>query len=121
MKQFLFFCFLLNLSILTDAQVEKGKVIIDSIYSTNLENTFGEDPTRAVAVYLPPGYDQNNLHYPVIYFLHGFMGDHRMLSTMTGLLDFAISTSRIRPFIMVIPNEKTTYDFTAIIEDEHSQ
>jgi pimeloyl-ACP methyl ester carboxylesterase len=110
MKQFLFFCFLLNLSILTDAQVEKGKVIIDSIYSTNLENTFGEDPTRAVAVYLPPGYDQNNLHYPVIYFLHGFMGDHRMLSTMTGLLDFAISTSRIRPFIMVVPNEKTTYD-----------
>jgi S-formylglutathione hydrolase FrmB len=46
----------------------------------------------------------------VIYFLHGFTGDDRMLKFISPVLDMAIATHRIRPFIMVIPDEKTTYD-----------
>jgi pimeloyl-ACP methyl ester carboxylesterase len=92
------------------AQIPKGSIVIDSVYSENLENNYGESPTRAVAVYLPPGYEQSTRHYPVIYFLHGFMGNHRMLSFMSEILDFAIATNRVRPFIMVISDQKTSYD-----------
>ena len=70
----------------------------------------GENATRAISVYLPPGYDAGDQRYPVIYFLHGFSGDNTLLAPIAPLLDLAIATRRIRPFIMVIPDEKTTYD-----------
>lgn len=104
----LFICFIVPLS--AQAQDNKGTVVTDTIYSANLENDFGEDPNRAVSVYLPPGYRQSDQRYPVIYFLHGFMGNDQMLAPMAELLDDAIATHKIRPFIMVIPDQKTTYD-----------
>lgn len=87
-----------------------SQVVVESIYSKHLENQFGENTTREVAIYLPPGYESSGLRYPVIYFLHGFTGDHSGLTSMAELLDYAIETHRIRPFILVIPNEKTTYE-----------
>ena len=107
--QFLLFVAFLNVSLLSFAQSDKGTVVIDTIYSQNLENDFGENPNRAVSVYLPPNYENNNQRYPVIYFLHGFMGDNKMMDMMSGLLDYAIANNKIKPFIMVIPDEKTTY------------
>ncbi|MDX5338267.1 MAG: esterase family protein [Cyclobacteriaceae bacterium] len=92
------------------AQIQNGKVVTDTLYSKHLENTFGENPNRAVSVYLPPGYETSAQRYPVIYFLHGFMGDNKMLDFMAPLLDFSISTQKIRPFILVIPDQKTSYD-----------
>ncbi|WP_296700941.1 alpha/beta hydrolase-fold protein [Algoriphagus sp.] len=92
------------------AQSKGGKVVTETIYSENLENEAGENPNRAVSVYLPPGYESSSQRYPVIYFLHGFMGDNTMLSYMTEILDFSIETKKIRPFILVIPDEKTSYD-----------
>lgn len=92
------------------AQHEQGEVVTDTLYSENLENDFGENPARAVSVYLPPGYHDSNKRYPVIYFLHGFMGDNTLLSPMAALLDFAIATHKIRPCILVIADQKTTYD-----------
>ena len=100
----MFACFTLQ------GQAEKGTVLTDSIYSANLVNDFGENPTRAVSVYLPSGYDDSGIRYPVIYFLHGFMGDNKMLAPMAEILDFAIATKRIRPFILVISDQKTSYD-----------
>lgn len=100
---------LLGYSALCNAQTTKGRVVTDSIYSQHLENQLGENPTRAVSVYLPPGYEESNLSYPVIYFLHGFTGDNTMLSSMSEMLDYAISAKRIRPFILVVPDQKTTY------------
>ncbi len=107
--QFLLFVAFLNVSLLSFAQSDKGTVVTDTIYSQNLENDFGENPNRAVSVYLPPNYQNNNQRYPVIYFLHGFMGDNKMMGMMSGLLDYAIADNKIKPFIMVIPDEKTTY------------
>nr|WP_321485442.1 alpha/beta hydrolase-fold protein [uncultured Draconibacterium sp.] len=107
--QFLLFVAFLNVSLLSFAQSDKGTVVTDTIYSQNLENDFGENPNRAVSVYLPPNYQNSNQRYPVIYFLHGFMGDNRMMAMMSGLLDYAIADNKIKPFIMVIPDEKTTY------------
>ena len=88
----------------------QGTVVIDSIYSRHLENDFGENPIRQVAVYLPHGYEESNVSYPVIYFLHGFTGDHLVLPAMAEILDYAIEKKRIRPFLMVVPNQKTTYE-----------
>jgi len=103
----LFFIFLLPNS---QGQAASGTIIIDSLYSKHLENDFGEKTTREVAVYLPPGYTESTKRYPVIYFLHGFMANHEAIQIMAKNLDYAIATHRIRPFIMVIPNQKTTYD-----------
>lgn len=107
--QYLLFIAFLNVSLLSFAQSNKGTVVTDTLYSKNLENDFGENPSRAVSVYLPPNYQNSDQHYPVIYFLHGFMGDNKMMDMMSGLLDYAIADKKIKPFIMVIPDEKTTY------------
>ncbi|MBN7817060.1 alpha/beta hydrolase [Algoriphagus pacificus] len=104
----LIFCFAVSLEL--SSQTLQGKVVTETIYSKNLENKAGENPNRAISVYLPPGYESSTQRYPVIYFLHGFMGDNKMLSFMTEILDFSIATNKIRPFILVIPDEKTTYD-----------
>lgn len=92
------------------AQSDEGTIMIDSLYSERLENEFGEKPTRALAIYLPPGYESSTERYPVIYFLHGFLGNHLVAEYMKEILDYAIESHRIRPFIMVIPDQKTTYD-----------
>ena len=105
-----FFFLFLFISASSFAQIQKGSVVTETIYSKNLENKFGENPNRAVSVYLPPGYESSSQRYPVIYFLHGFMGDNKMLNFMAPLLDFGISTQKIRPFILVIPDQKTSYD-----------
>ncbi|MEZ4847346.1 MAG: alpha/beta fold hydrolase [Bacteroidia bacterium] len=110
MKHLLFTVILLITSLSINAQTAKGRVVVDSIHSKNLENKFNEKTTRAVSVYLPPNYDESNQHYPVIYYLHGFLGDHTMYPQMKEALDFAIETHRIRPFILVISDQKTTYD-----------
>ncbi len=110
MKKFFLLSLVLCSSIIIQAQIPTGKVVVDSIYSKNLENNFGENPKRAVSVYLPPGYDEGNERYPVIYFLHGFMGTHVLFPQFVEILDFAIATNKIRPFIFVISNQKTTYD-----------
>lgn len=91
-------------------QTLKGTVVIDSLYSENLENNFGEATTRALSVYLPPGYEESTQRYPVIYYLHGFLNNHRLLPQMIEVLDFAIATRRIRPFILVVSDQQTTYD-----------
>ncbi|MBC2839207.1 alpha/beta hydrolase family protein [Robiginitalea sp. SC105] len=95
---------------LLQAQTAGGKVIVDSLYSARLENPMGEATTRALSVYLPPGYDNSGERYPVIYFLHGFMGDHTLYPQMVDILDHAIEKKKIRPFILVISDQKTTYD-----------
>ncbi len=101
---------LLAFHLLSKAQSTQGTVVVDSLYSENLQNAMGENPTRAISIYLPPGYEQDSRRYPVIYFLHGFTGDNTMLPMMSEILDHAIATRRIRPFIMVVPDQKTTYD-----------
>ena len=56
------------------AQPASGTVERKKIHSTALEgNLIGDSPYRDVSIYLPPGYyKRKDIHYPVIYFLHGF-------------------------------------------------
>ena len=87
-----------------------GNVVVDSLYSSHLENTMGEAPTRALSVYLPPGYETSGKRYPVIYYLHGFLNNHPLHPQMVEVLDAAIGSGKIRPFILVVSDQRTTYD-----------
>ena len=105
------FCLLLLIAVGTlYGQSAIGSVVLDSIYSKNLENNYGENPTRAVSVYLPPGYDQGNRRYPVIYYLHGFLNNNEVSPGMIEVLDDAIASHKIKPFILVVSDQRTTYD-----------
>jgi enterochelin esterase-like enzyme len=93
-------------------QNSRGIIIAEKITSPSLQNPGGENPTRNVLIYLPPDYDQTTNRYPVIYYLHGFtesdsvtFASHRFDT----LLDRAILTKKIRPVIVVIPNQHTLY------------
>jgi pimeloyl-ACP methyl ester carboxylesterase len=98
---------------LTFGQIPPGKIVVEKLYSASLENPGGENPTRSVTVYLPPGYENSEVKYPVIYFLHGFtQSDSAMIykrPKLDKLLDKGIATGKIKPVIVVIPDHHTLY------------
>lgn len=104
-------CFLLSLFIVVISQGQdlKGTVITKVIHSKALQNTGGENADRRISVYLPPGYDQSNKRYPVIYYLHGFMDTDSIRPAMKNILDMAITKNKIRPYILVIANHYTVF------------
>ena len=111
MKRILLVTFTLLLYLNVSAQNQKvGTVVKDSLFSKNLVNKMGENPKRSISVYLPPNYATENKKYPVIYFLHGFLNDDSLMDSMKDLLDYALEAQKIKPFILVIPDQKTTYD-----------
>lgn len=110
MKKILFLFVFIQTVFLSQGQDSKGKIIVEKINSPALQNTGGEDPIRSVTVYLPPGYDQTISRYPVIYYLPGFsLSDSFEIAHLNPLIDKAISTGKIRPVIVVVPNEHTLY------------
>jgi S-formylglutathione hydrolase FrmB len=101
--------FYLLIAIITNSQSSHGTVVRTMINATSLQNTGGENPNRKVSVYLPPNYETSGKRYPVIYFLHGFMGTDSISPWMSNVLDAGIEKNKIRPFIMVISNQYTLY------------
>jgi enterochelin esterase family protein len=52
-----------------------GQVVIEQIESRALNgNPLGDPHVRQIPIYLPPGYHEGSMLYPVIYWLHGFTG-----------------------------------------------
>jgi enterochelin esterase-like enzyme len=98
------------LTIYTKAQDAPGKIVTRFINSTYLQNTGGENPNRKISVYLPPGYEHSALRYPVIYYLHGFMGTDSISPGMKAILDIGISHQKIRPFLLVISDQYTLFE-----------
>ncbi|MDX2069265.1 MAG: alpha/beta hydrolase [Haliscomenobacter sp.] len=92
------------------SQNNSGKIVTQIIQSKALQNPGGENPNRRISVYLPPQYEQNNQRYPVIYYLHGFMGTDSISPNMKMILDQGISARKIRPFILVIASQYTLYE-----------
>ena len=109
MKYYVLFVALL-ICLQSEAQSNSGKVVSFIIKATTLQNTGGEDPNRKVSVYLPPNYDQGGKRFPVIYYLHGFMGTDSISANMKMILDRSISQQKIRPFILVIASQYTLYE-----------
>jgi S-formylglutathione hydrolase FrmB len=92
------------------SQVTPGKVTSFTINVKTLQNTGGENTHRKVSVYLPPGYEKSNKRFPVIYYLHGFMGTDSISASMKMILDRSIAQQKIRPFIFVIASHYTLYE-----------
>lgn len=62
---------------------------------------------RRLTIYTPPGYDDSNENYPVLYLLHGMGGDETAwndLGRASVILDNLIATGKAKPMIVVMPN-----------------
>ena len=72
------------------------------------DNLVGLDTNRRLKVYLPPGYRESRIRYPVIYLLHSINWDNeRMFAPGTlaqPTFDRAIAAGVIPPFIVVAPD-----------------
>lgn len=92
--------------------IQSGRVVVLKHASKVLQNNALGDPhERDVYCYLPPGYDQSDAAYPVIYFLSGFTGTGRMLlnfdpfvESMDKRLDRLIAGREMPPSICVLPD-----------------
>ena len=62
---------------------------------------------RRMMIYLPPGYEQTRVKYPVLYLLHGSGGDETVWleqGRTAQILDNLIAAGKAEPMIVVMPN-----------------
>jgi enterochelin esterase-like enzyme len=79
-------------------------------------NPLGDPYQRRVPVYLPPGYDGSQGHYPVVYLLAGFTGrgafmlnDSAFDENIQERMDRLIAGGEVQPMILVLPDCFTRY------------
>lgn len=79
-------------------------------------NPPGDPHIRELFVYLPPGYENRDNRYPVVYCLTGFTGRGKMLlndnafsPNLAERMDKLIAAGTVRPMILVMPNCFTYY------------
>jgi hypothetical protein len=92
--------------------IKKGTIVTAHIKAQTLKNIAGENPERRVTVYLPPDYEKSDRRYPVIYYLHGFFwSDSQLVESdkINQIFDRAIGFGKIKPVIVVMPDESTIY------------
>ncbi|WP_294284678.1 alpha/beta hydrolase-fold protein [uncultured Chryseobacterium sp.] len=109
---FLIIILLLSANFLSAQEIPAGKVITTYITAKTLENEAGENSKRRVSVYLPPDYNASSKRYPVIYFLHGFFWSDSLLvnnDKINLIFDRAIHLKKIKPVIVVMPDESTVF------------
>ncbi|MCS3867732.1 hypothetical protein J3D55_000648 [Chryseobacterium ginsenosidimutans] len=98
--------------LLWSQKIAEGNVVTTYITAKTLQNKAGENPRRRVSVYLPPDYDKSSKKYPVIYYLHGFFWSDSLLvnsDKINHIIDRAINSKKIKPMIVVMPNESTVF------------
>jgi enterochelin esterase family protein len=96
---------------------QNGHLIIETIPSQVLRDNPLADPfERKVPVYLPPGYDESETRYPVVYLLTGFTGRGTLLindatfeENIQERLDRLIGSGQVQPLIVVMPDCFTRY------------
>lgn len=67
----------------------------------------GNNMTRRMTIYTPPGYESSKEKYPVLYLLHGMGGDEEAwiaLGRTAQILDNLIAQGKAKPMIVVMPN-----------------
>ncbi len=104
----------------------ESRVIIENFESKVLQgNPLGDQSTRRVAVYLPPGYDSGKGTYPVVFLITGFTGRGTMLMNESAWdeniqqrLDRLIASGSVLPLIVVMPDCFTKYGGSQYINSE---
>lgn len=67
----------------------------------------GNNKSRRITIYTPPGYESSKASYPVLYLLHGMGGDEEAWPTLgraTQIIDNLIAEGKAKPMIIVMPN-----------------
>ena len=103
MKQLLFFTTLIFICNMTNAQ--NGNV-----YETRTVKSEILKAERHYSIYLPPGYNETDLSYPVLYLLHGSGDDHTgwlQFGQTQHIADEAIASGLAGPMIIVMPDANT--------------
>lgn len=95
------------------AQERAGTLERIQVHGLSLEgNLSGDDPSREVFVYLPPGYaEDSDRRFPVVYFLHGYSVGAQVYADFLGwpeAVDEAIAAG-VREAIVVMPDAYTRY------------
>lgn len=68
-------------------------------------NLLGDPATRPYFVYLPPGYDTSDKHYPVVYVLHWYTGTFVTFARLTmRSMDALIADNKVKPMILIFPD-----------------
>jgi len=113
MKRTILLLLLFGQSLLMIAQQQPGQIVAFTLTSPSIQNNKGgEDASRHISVYLPPGYDKSTQRYPVLYFLHGYTATDQDIVDWFALaktMDDAIASKRIKPFIIVVPNSSNKF------------
>ena len=68
---------------------------------------------RRLTIYTPPGYEQSNDQFPVLYLLHGAGGDEEAwiaLGRTAQIKDNLIAEGKAKPMIVVMPNGNVIQD-----------
>ncbi len=80
--------------------IDRSNTITSAALASNL---VGDPPTRGFSVYLPPGYDKSDKHYPVVYVLQGLGGGVNFLG-LAGYFDSLIAAGKAQEMILVFFN-----------------
>lgn len=68
---------------------------------------------RRMTIYTPPGYENSEASYPVLYLLHGAGGDEEAwpaLGRAAQIMDNLIAEGKVEPMIVVMPNGNPTQE-----------
>jgi enterochelin esterase-like enzyme len=101
-------CIVLFLSLLPAALLAQSGTVFDNL---SLKSTLLKKEKK-FALYLPPGYQSSQRHYPVVYLLHGGSDDHTgwiQFGEMQRIVDKGISEGTLAPMIVVMPDAEMTY------------
>ena len=100
------------------APATAGRLVVARVRGAALEESaLGVRPDPEVAIYLPPGYDDEpGRRYPVLYLLHGIAGTHADWTgrgyqgvTLQAAMDRLVAGGAVPPMIVVMPTAKTPY------------
>ena len=94
-----------------------SKLIVDIFPSKSLEgNPLGDPSTRKLPIYVPPGYEEGDQKYPVVYILVGFAGRGQKLlndsfwdENMQDRMDRLIGEGKVKPMILAFPDGTSRY------------
>lgn len=104
--------FLFLTALATAAQGASPSAVVTEEFTSEVlaDNLIGLDLDRSISVYLPPGYEEGEAHYPVIYYLHNFWWSNAQMfadESVQATLDRAIANGVIAPFILVAADYST--------------
>ncbi len=106
---------IMNIFIVGGGQADLYKVndIPHGTVSRRWYESPGLDMDRRLTIYTPPGYENSNYNYPVLYLLHGAGGDEEAWITLgrtAQIMDNLIAQGKAKPMIVVMPNGNVIQD-----------